>query len=116
MYKRQVVEIADRSGLYGEPRHPYTGSLLSAIPIPDPVKERERQRVVLTGDVPSPANPPSGCTFHTRCPRAQDYCKENVPVLEPQESDTHHASCFFPVQKGQKIEEAATSTPYRAGE
>jgi len=54
--------------------------------------------------------------FHTRCPRAQDYCKENVPSLEPQEREAHLASCFFPVQKGQKIEEAATSTPYRAGE
>jgi len=116
MYLGRVVEIADRGGLYNEPRHPYTNSLLSAIPIPDPAKERQRQRVVLTGDVPSPANPPPGCTFHTRCPRAQDYCKENVPSLEPQETDAHHASCFFPVQKGQKIEEAATSTPYRAGE
>jgi len=122
MYLGRVVEIAGRGGLYNEPRHPYTNSLLSAIPIPDPAKERERQRVVLTGDVPSPANPPPGCTFHTRCPRAQDYCKKNVPSLEPQDesrndgADSHRASCFFPVEKGQKIEEAATSTPYKAGE
>jgi oligopeptide/dipeptide ABC transporter ATP-binding protein len=122
MYLGRVVEIANRTGLYNEPRHPYTNSLLSAIPVPDPEKERERQRVVLTGDVPSPANPPSGCTFHTRCPRAQDYCKKNEPGLEPQGEtqngrlDSHRASCFFPVEKGQKIEEAATSTPYRAGE
>jgi oligopeptide/dipeptide ABC transporter ATP-binding protein len=123
MYLGRIVEIADRTKLYNEPRHPYTNSLLSAIPIPDPRKERERRRVVLTGDVPSPANPPSGCHFHPRCPRAQDYCKENEPGLETQEAngtaghrDKHRAACFFPVMEGQKIEEPATSTPYRAGE
>jgi oligopeptide transport system ATP-binding protein len=113
MYLGKIVEVADRSDLYGRPRHPYTASLLSAIPVPDPRKERERQRVVLSGDVPSPANPPSGCPFHTRCPRAQDYCVENVPPLEPQESEDHRAACFFPVKEGQRIEEPATSTPYR---
>jgi oligopeptide/dipeptide ABC transporter ATP-binding protein len=122
MYLGRVVEIADRGGMYNEPRHPYTNSLLSAIPIPDPEKERARRRIVLTGDVPSPVNPPPGCTFHTRCPRVQDYCKENVPGLEPQGesknggADTHRASCFFPVEEGQKIEEPATTTPYRAGD
>ena len=113
MYLGKIVEVADRSDLYGRPRHPYTASLLSAIPIPDPRKERERQRVVLSGDVPSPANPPSGCPFHTRCPRAQDYCVENVPPLEPQESEDHRAACFFPVKEEQRIEDPATSTPYR---
>ena len=113
MYLGKIVEVADRKDLYDNPRHPYTASLLSAIPVPDPRKERARQRVVLTGDVPSPATPPSGCSFHTRCPRAQDYCKENTPPLEPQESENHLAACFFPVKEGQKIEEAATSTPYR---
>ncbi len=116
MYLGKVVEIADRKKLYDEPRHPYTNSLLSAIPVPDPEKERERQRIVLTGDVPSPANPPQGCSFHTRCPRAQAYCREHEPGLEPQEEGNHRAACFFPVMEGQRIEEPATNTPYRAGE
>jgi oligopeptide/dipeptide ABC transporter ATP-binding protein len=84
-------------------------------PIPDPEKERARQRIVLSGDVPSPANPPQGCSFHTRCPRAQEYCVEHEPGLEPQEDHNHRAACFFPVMEGQRIEEPATSTPYRAG-
>jgi oligopeptide transport system ATP-binding protein len=114
MYLGKIVELADRETLYNEPRHPYTASLLSAIPIPDPHNERERQPVILTGDVPSPANPPSGCHFHTRCPRAQDYCKEHEPGLEQQEKEGHSSACFFPVLEGQRIEEPATSTPYRA--
>ena len=105
MYLGKIVELADRNSLYGEPRHPYTASLLSAIPVPDPHKERERQRVVLSGDVPSPANPPQGCSFHTRCPRAQDYCTEHEPPLETQEQESHAAACFFPVLEGQRIEE-----------
>lgn len=115
MYLGRVVETGSRRDIYDSPRHPYTSSLLSAIPIPDPEKERERRRIVLTGDVPSPANPPSGCTFHTRCPRARDYCAEHVPTLEPQDSEEHLASCFFPVRQGQRIEEKVESTPYRVG-
>ncbi len=125
MYLGKIAELADRRGLYGEPRHPYTNTLLSAIPIPDPERERERRRIVLVGDVPSPANPPPGCNFHTRCPRAQGYCKEHVPDLMRQEdgpqngangADDHRASCFFPVLEGQKIEKPSESTPYRAVE
>jgi oligopeptide transport system ATP-binding protein len=116
MYLGKIVEISDRKGLYGEPRHPYTASLLSAIPIPDPEKERQRRRVVLAGDVPSPANPPPGCSFHTRCPRAQEYCVEHEPDLMAQDGEAHRAACFFPVEEGQPIEEPATTTPYRAGE
>ena len=82
MYLGKIVEISDRKRLYGEPRHPYTASLLSAIPIPDPEKERQRSRIVLAGDVPLPANPPQGCSFHTRCPRAQEYCVEHEPGLD----------------------------------
>jgi oligopeptide/dipeptide ABC transporter ATP-binding protein len=116
MYLGKIVEIAERKKLFAEPRHPYTTSLLSAIPIPDPEKERARQRIVLSGDVPSPANPPQGCSFHTRCPRVQEYCVEHEPGLEPQEDHNHRAACFFPVMEGQRIEKPATSTPYRAGE
>jgi oligopeptide/dipeptide ABC transporter ATP-binding protein len=121
MYLGKIVEVADRKTLYAEPRHPYTASLLSAIPIPDPEKERSRQRVVLAGDVPSPSNPPSGCPFHTRCPRAREYCKENTPPLEKHEvgvggedAGEHRAACFFPVMEGQKIDERADAEPYRS--
>jgi oligopeptide transport system ATP-binding protein len=70
--------------------------------------------VVLSGDVPSPVNPPSGCHVHTRCPRAQDYCTNQEPPLEPQEKEGHDAACFFPVLEGQRIEESQTNEPYHA--
>ena len=112
MYLGKIVEISDRKTLYDNPRHPYTNSLLSAIPIPDPEKEHARRRVVLTGDVPSPANPPSGCHFHVRCPRAQEHCKDNEPDLAAHEKPDHQAACFFPVLEGESVEEPTTHTPY----
>ena len=102
MYLGKVVELAPAGELYRNPKHPYTGSLLSAIPIPDPKVERGRQRIILKGDVPSPVNPPSGCRFRTRCFKAQDRCAQEVPPLDTVHLDGHEAACFFPLTAGER--------------
>jgi len=96
MYLGKIMEMAPGQELYRRPRHPYTGSLLSAIPIPDPKIELKRERVIIQGDVASPVNPPSGCRFRTRCPRAREHCAEEVPPLESFGAD-HRAACFYPL-------------------
>ncbi|MDN4592303.1 peptide ABC transporter substrate-binding protein [Xenophilus aerolatus] len=96
MYLGRIVEIADRDTLFSAPRHPYTEILLSAVPVPNP--RTPSKRMLLQGDPPSPANPPSGCRFHTRCPLAQPVCKAEAPALSPRPSDSpagHQVACHF---------------------
>jgi oligopeptide transport system ATP-binding protein len=93
MYLGKIVELTGRTELYEHPLHPYTQALLSAVPIPDPVVEEQRQRVILEGDVPSPANPPVGCNFNTRCPVVMDICKEQEPEFK-ETVDGHWVACF----------------------
>ena len=93
MYLGKVVELTDRDSLYENPLHPYTEALLSAVPIPDPIVEERRQRIILEGDVPSPANPPQGCNFNTRCPVAMDVCHQEEPEFKEVE-DGHWVACY----------------------
>jgi oligopeptide/dipeptide ABC transporter ATP-binding protein len=105
MYLGKVMEIADRDELYSSPQHPYTHALMSAVPVPDPDKEQRRDRVLLTGDLPSPINPPSGCVFHTRCPlyrtlgeSEQERCRGEVPN-QNEVSPGHLVHCHFPTPR-----------------
>jgi peptide/nickel transport system ATP-binding protein/oligopeptide transport system ATP-binding protein len=95
MYLGEVVELAERKSIFTAPRHPYTAALLSAVPIPDPRARRDR-RILLSGDVPSPMNPPPGCRFHTRCPFAQDRCKQEAPEFREM-APGHRCACHFPL-------------------
>jgi oligopeptide/dipeptide ABC transporter ATP-binding protein len=105
MYLGKIVEVASVSEMYARPRHPYTNALLSAVPVPDPDHADKRERIILLGDVPSPINPPSGCRFHPRCPKAQNMCTEVEPPLEVKKDDRrdHVAACHFPVEVGEQL-------------
>jgi peptide/nickel transport system ATP-binding protein len=102
MYLGKIVEIGSINAVYTAPQHPYTQALLSAIPIPDPVKERARERILLTGDLPSPADVPSGCRFRTRClryatlpPELQSRCEQEEPAREQRGADEHESACHY---------------------
>ena len=97
MYLGKIVEIGDEDQIYSRPTHPYTQALLSAVPMPDPTKRNSREQIVLTGDVPSPANPPVACRFHTRCWKAQEICSVDEPLLiaRPDGESSHESACHF---------------------
>src|SRR6266545_6069813 len=111
MYLGKVVEQAPVEQLWAHPRHPYTDALLSAVPIPDPEHVSQRQQIILVGDVPSPINPPPGCRFHPRCPKARQACVDSEPELTPRLGDAaaHLAACHFPVQDGEDISKSRPS-------
>ncbi|MBO0711992.1 MAG: ATP-binding cassette domain-containing protein [Acetobacteraceae bacterium] len=101
MYLGKIVELAERRSLFALSHHPYTRALLSAVPVPDP--DAERQRIILSGDVPSPINPPSGCRFHTRCPFAFDRCRLEEPLLRPVGRDGHLSACHLEHAPGDNL-------------
>ncbi len=103
MYLGQIVEIANSESLYAAPRHPYTAALLSAATVADPDLARARQRIIIKGDVPSPSNPPSGCRFHPRCPRAQSRCAAEAPTLTQIAAAGHSVACHFPLESGSVV-------------
>jgi oligopeptide/dipeptide ABC transporter ATP-binding protein len=109
MYLGKVVELAPNEQLYASPRHPYTGALLSAVPVPDPDLAATRRREVPAGDVPSPTNPPPACRYHPRCQKAQDICSREEPPLEPKGRGTI-AACHFPLTQEEAAERVATAS------
>jgi oligopeptide/dipeptide ABC transporter ATP-binding protein len=113
MYLGKVVEVADAGALYDRPRHPYTAALLSAASVADPDLADRRERILLTGDVPSPVDPPRGCRFHPRCPKAQARCATEEPelIVRPGDPPTHRTACHFPVEPGDHLATEAARAP-----
>ncbi|WP_425552217.1 ABC transporter ATP-binding protein [Kribbella koreensis] len=108
MYLGKIVEVAPTAELFKETRHPYTRALLSALPVADPDTSDSREQIILMGDIPSATNPPPGCRFHTRCPKARVQCAESEPGLEPAFDDdpAHRTACFFPLRVGEDLSAA----------
>jgi oligopeptide/dipeptide ABC transporter ATP-binding protein len=104
MYLGKLVETGDTEEIYRRPAHPYTAALIESIPLPDPAHERAKRHRALRGELPSPANPPSGCRFRTRCPRAQELCAQVEPPLRPF-APNQLAACHFPLKE--PMEDAA---------
>jgi oligopeptide/dipeptide ABC transporter ATP-binding protein len=117
MYLGRIAEEGPKEPVYETPRHPYTAALLSAAPAADPDAAAARQRIILTGDIPSPINPPSGCRFHPRCPKAQDLCSQQDPPLETKAGDppSHRTACHYPVQPGENLATATAATGSATG-
>jgi peptide/nickel transport system ATP-binding protein/oligopeptide transport system ATP-binding protein len=108
MYLGRITELASSQELYSHPRMPYTGALMSAVPVADPRLAAAKKRQVLAGDVPSPTNPPPGCRFHTRCWKAQEVCRQNDPPLEAKEGG-NLAACHFPLTDAEVLERVPTA-------
>jgi oligopeptide/dipeptide ABC transporter ATP-binding protein len=110
MYLGKIVELADSDQLYSHPRMPYTGALMSAVPVADPALAATKKRQLLAGDVPSPTNPPPACRFHTRCWKAQEICRTEAPELEPKEGG-NIAACHFPLTDAEVAERVPSAHP-----